>query len=141
MNTPDHTPACAESPHVCICSHTFTVRNYNDEPVITLDQLSMDKIAASPEADLFNKGAEGSLVAAGGWGLRQNNLTAVDLPEITVARGGIKWPSAAERLAKVKAELNTALENARFWRRSTLILAGLTLAANLVTVACWVGWF
>ena len=148
MNTPDHTPACAESPHFCICSPSTTLRNYNDEPiitnmdagpggragVITIDQLSMDNIAASPEADLFKQDADG------GWGLRQHNLTLSDLPEITVARGGIKYPSAAERLAKVRAELNTALENARFWRRQAIALGALALAWLVVGVSFAMGW-
>jgi hypothetical protein len=119
MHTPDHTPACRESPHFCICGTTRpgTITTPGEKPQLM-----------EP------------LTAAGGWGLRQDNLTIDDLPQISIARGGIKYPSAHELLPKIRAERDTAQENARFWRRQTIYLAVLALAWMAVGVSYAMGW-
>jgi hypothetical protein len=131
MHTPDHTPACRESPHFCICRHSN---------IISMDTAA-EHAASLPERELFAEHAEGNLIAAGGWGLRQNELTVDDLPPISVARGGIKYPSAHELLPKVRAERDTALEQSRFYRRNFFFSAALCLGWMAYGVGKTLGWF
>ena len=141
MHTPDHTPACRESPHFCICGTTRpgTITTPGEKPQL-MEPLTAKTMTAEDAASLFADGAEGNLVAAGGYSLRQDHLTFGDLPEIRVARGGIKYPSAYELLPKVRAERDTAQENARFWRRCTLWLGSAMAFSLIVDFIHFLGW-
>lgn len=158
MNTPDHSAACAASPHFCICSlsRPGSITPEGEKPKLMaipprdwpISQqfgpnppglVTMDNITVDPDtANLFKE--PGTLVADGGWGLRQDHLTAADLPEIRVKRGGIKYPSAHELLPKVRAERDTAREQARFWRRAALTVGGIYAIDLALTVIQRLGW-
>lgn len=169
MKTPDHTPACRESPHVCICSHTRTpslvvdgeVTDYRaiHPGVVTMDNITVDPMYAelfkNPVAidslDAGPGGRAGSIILPGGWSVpRENFYTApepVPVPAFPpIPRGGIKYPALSEAeikkraYLKVVAELNAAEDSKRFWRRCTIVLAALAVIGNAATYADWMGW-
>lgn len=165
MNSTDHTPACNESPHFCICSHTAPA-------VISMDAAAKDA-GALPERGLFlEDGAvrgrglrqnfspnptpkDGplsiALPAEGGWHVPKDQILgsfAEPEPEPTfppIPRGGIKYPRLANRTTgewkRIIAELDSAVERVRFWRRTALTASGIYAIDLSLTAMHWLGWF
>lgn len=145
MNTGTHSPACKESPHFCICgaeaastwAPTAQARIDNADAVYR--DVTGNIIATGPAGNLVAPvidsldagpgGRCGTIIFPGGWSVPE---WKEELPEITVKRGGIKYPTAEERLeltrTKLTAERDAALENGRFWRRQAILSGILGLA-------------
>lgn len=130
MNTPDHSPACAESPHFCICSHTttcgLTPKPADAGTLVIPDALWDDfdpstvKVSGPPE---FISGSE--------YQARTNLVPNpyFDGYPITGPLRDCDLPHLDETAASLRVQLDSAQEQVRFLSRLAFTAA--------VSGTCW----